>query len=181
MHFGLRAARLVDALDRGGGQHADRDGLRDCRFAGGVRGEAEVSCGADMGSVVAGMAERVVGFAVARAGCGAGAAAGGGGDCGDWGGDLDCQREEGDGVFFCKAEGGGEGVLGGFEGAVEGGEGHLEVDGVVGLGGLDGVVFVEDGFLSVVVGMNMGFHGWKRLERTIERTLWRVSGWALFD
>lgn len=40
------------------------------------------------------------------------------------------------------------GVLGGFEGAVEGAERDFEVDGVVGLGGLDCVVFVEDAVLD---------------------------------
>lgn len=62
-------------------------------------------------------------------------------DCvGDYG-----QGEDRYAIFLGEPDGGGGRIYGGFEGAVEGWEGQLEVDCVVGGGGLDGVVF-EDGF-----------------------------------
>ena len=63
--------------------------------------------------------------------------------------------------MFRQAQGGGEGVLGGFKSPVERGEGDFEVDGVVRRGGLDCVVFFEDavlppGFRKAVLGVKLG-------------------------
>ena len=60
---------------------------------------------------------------------------------------MDGQGEEGDVVLFCEANGGRDGRLSGFEGAVEGGEGNFEVYGVGWGGRLDGVRG-EDGVLD---------------------------------
>jgi hypothetical protein len=56
---------------------------------------------------------------------------------------VDGHGEHGDAIALGEAEVGLVATGGGFEGALEGSEGKLEVDGVVGLGGLD-VVAVED-------------------------------------
>ena len=145
VHVRVAAPRLVNPVDLRGGEDAHGDVLRDGRLA--LRAAA---AGAEVVRVLVCGVLAVVVVVVGVARCGGERAAfkgGAAGGAGDVGGGEDGEREERLGVFLCEADGGGCGGLGGAEGAVQGGEGHFEVDGVVGGGGLDGVV-VENGFLE---------------------------------
>ena len=155
MHVRLPAFRLVDLRHRRGREDLDGDVLRDGRFA--VRWRGEISW------VVVAFG-RFGGVVVATVG-----ADRGGASCWEFGravvvvvvvGSSDsgrarregvrgyCQGEKGHVIDFREAEGGGRGVDGGAEGAVEVGEGDAEVDCVDRGGGLDGIG-LEDGVLIV--------------------------------
>lgn len=127
---------LQGGLDGGGDgvwvQDADGDVLGDDLFVLPAQGRLEV------GSVVVIVVEAkgvVVGGPRGRVGVCVGGPGGGG---------CDCHGEDGDALLLGEAQGGGDAVLGGLEGAVEGLEGELEIDCVAGLGGLDGAVFKEE-------------------------------------
>lgn len=156
MDVWVAATGFVDAVDGEGGEDADADVLGDDGVVGWVDfGDLELvevwiwvlgggGEGVFGGGVVSvGGGERGVGDGGGGVGWegGNGAVDDGGGSCGGVGEvvGVDGKAEDGLVVLFREAEFGRVGVLGGSEGAVEGGQGYFKVDGVVGGGGLDGV------------------------------------------
>ena len=66
------------------------------------------------------------------------------------GGYEDGKGEERGIVLLRKADGGADGVLGGFEGTMKRSERNLEIDHIVASSGLNGVVILEDAFLLIM-------------------------------